>query len=70
MCFVSRVVYIEIVNLFEIDSFFNVFCCFIVCCGLVWEIWCDNGINFVGVEREFCEVLKEMNYDELIEKFC
>lgn len=44
--------------------------CFIVCRGFVYEIRSGNGVSFIGVVREFGEVIEEMDYDKIIEKLC
>ena len=67
-CLVSRAVHIEIANSLETNSFLNALYRFIARCGPVREIRCDNGTNFVGAEREFCEAITEMNHDEITEK--
>lgn len=50
ICFVIRVVYLEVVYLFEIDSFIMVLRRMMVRRGKLRNIYSDNGINFVGVE--------------------
>lgn len=52
LCFVIRVVYIEIVYFFDIDVFINVLCRLINFRGKLEIIYSDNGINFCVGERE------------------
>lgn len=49
ICLIICCVYLEVVNLMDIDDFVMCLRCFINCRGEVKEICCDNGFNFVGV---------------------
>ena len=48
----------------ETDSFILALRCFIAIRGNVRTIWCDNGSNFVGVERELAKSM-EINLSKI-----
>lgn len=48
------VIYIEKFDSFEVDLFINVFVRFCVRRGVLRKVRLDNGINFVGGEKELC----------------
>lgn len=54
-------VYLEVVFGLDIDSFLNVFICFISRWGLLKEMVSDCGINFVGVVNELKELISELD---------
>lgn len=53
MCLIMWVVYFEIVYLLDIDFCLMIVRMMMVRCGRLVNIWLDNGINFVGIEKEF-----------------
>lgn len=57
ICFVIRVVYLEMVFLLSIVDFLKVFSWMVVIRGKLEEVISDNGMNFVGVERELRELI-------------
>ena len=60
-CLTVRAVHLEMMNGLDTDSFMNAFQRFISRRGKPREIWCDNGTNFVGAERELRRSLKAWN---------
>lgn len=64
-CFSSRAVHLEIVNSLETDTFINSLRRFLARRGPVHTIYCDNGTNFVGAERELRTAIKEMQGDRI-----
>ena len=57
-CLVSCAVHIEMTKNMEMGSFILVLRHFIARRGNVRTIQCDNGSNFVGVERELAKILQ------------
>lgn len=62
--------HIEMLDDLTTDAFINALRSFIAIRGTVRQIRCDQGRNFVGSRREFAEVLKEMDREELKELGC
>lgn len=60
-CMSCRAIHLEIVNSLETDSLINAIRRFIARRGQVKSIFCDNGTNLVGAERELSKALKECN---------
>ena len=60
-CLTVRAVHLEMTNVLDTDSFTNALQRFISRRGKPREIWCDNGTNFVGAERELRRSLKAWN---------
>ena len=60
-CLTVRAVHLEMTNGLDTDSFINALQRFTSRRGAPKEIWCDNGTNFVGAERELRRSLKEWN---------
>lgn len=61
ICFNIWVIYFEVLFFLDIDLCIDVICWFIVWRGKLKFIRLDNGINFVGVEKELKEVFKIWN---------
>lgn len=61
ICLVIRVVYLEVVFDLLIDFFIMCFRRFMVRRGKLIVIYFDNGINFVGVDRELRECIDGWN---------
>lgn len=57
ICVSIWVVYLEIVYLLDIVSFFNVFFRMVVRCGKLEVMISDNGMNFMLIERELCDLV-------------
>ena len=64
-CFASRVVYIEVSNILDIDSFSQAFRRFIARRIPVRSIRSNNGTNFVGASNELWKVLDEIIHEQV-----
>ena len=64
-CLSLRAIHIETANSLDTSSFINALRRFIARRGNVKKIWCDNGTNFHGAERELRESLQEMKEDQI-----
>ena len=64
-CLASTAVHIEVANSLETDSFINALRRFICRRGLVREIRCDKGTNFIGTEAELKKAIEEMDDQEI-----
>lgn len=51
--------------LLDIDSFINVFIRMILRRGISIYVISDNGINFIGVERELRELVEVFDVDRI-----
>ena len=73
-CLNSRVMHLELASSLESDCFINVLRRFINQRGPPKYIYSDNGMNFVGAEREIGEAIKGWNqdqiHDELLQRKC
>ncbi|XP_037400478.1 uncharacterized protein LOC119265102 [Pygocentrus nattereri] len=69
-CMCSRAVHIEMLDDLTTDAFINALRSFIAIRGMVRQIRCDQGTNFVGARREFAEALKEEDQEKLKELGC
>ncbi|XP_049319056.1 uncharacterized protein LOC125780640 [Astyanax mexicanus] len=69
-CMCSRAVHIEMLDNLTTDAFINALRSFIAIRGMVRQIRCDQGTNFIGARRELAEALKEMDQEELKEIGC
>lgn len=56
-----RVVYLEMVYVFDMDLFLNVFYRMVNCRGFLREMLFDNGGNFVGGNKELSDLVKEFD---------
>ena len=61
--------HIEVANDLSTDSFINALKRFIARRGQPDEIFSDNGTNFVGAKRVFCESLQSVQHSKL-NNFC
>ena len=57
----TRAVHIEVAPRLSTDSFINALRKFIRRRGKPFELYSDNGTNFVGAERELREALQKFN---------
>ena len=64
-CLTSRAGHLEMAYGLDIDSFVNAFNCMTNRRGLPEEMISDNGTNFVGVERELSELVKQLDQDKI-----
>ena len=64
-CLASCAVPIKMTKSMETDWFILALRCFITRRGNVRTIWCDNGSNFVGAERELTKSMEEMNHSKI-----
>ncbi|CAI5663179.1 unnamed protein product [Oreochromis niloticus] len=73
-CLCCRAVHIEMLDNMTTDAFINALRCFIAIRGVVSEIRCDQGSNFVGAKNELQEALKQVDSNRittfLAEKQC
>lgn len=67
-CLCSRAIHIEMVDDLSTDAFMNALRAFIAIRVNVWQLRCDKGSNFVGTQREFATLMKDM-YQEKIKAF-
>ncbi|KAK4324774.1 hypothetical protein Pmani_004614 [Petrolisthes manimaculis] len=66
-CLSIRAVHIEVSFTLDTDSFINALERFIARRGEPKEIWCDNGTNFVGAQRELHCSIKDWNQNQIHE---
>lgn len=64
-CMVTRAVHLEIANSMSTNAFIHVLRQFGCRRGFPEEIYCDNGTNFKGAEKELSTALKEMDKEEI-----
>ena len=70
-CLCSRAVHIEMLDDMSTDSFINGLRCFMAIRGIVRQIRCDQGSNFVGAKNEFEKELKSAKLNSFMaEKQC
>jgi hypothetical protein len=67
-CLTVRAIHLEVCQSLETDSFINALQRFISRRGEPAEIWCDNGTNFVGAEKQLRQSLQKWNQTQ-IDKF-
>nr|XP_054587464.1 uncharacterized protein LOC129152993 [Nothobranchius furzeri] len=63
-CLCSRAIHIEVVDDLSTDSFINALRAFIAIRGNVRQLRCDRGTNFVGAQREFANLMKDMDQEK------
>lgn len=64
-CLASRAVHLEVANSLKTVACINALRWFISRRGQVVHIRSDNGINFVGAERELREALAALNHEQI-----
>ena len=64
-CLSSRAIHLEPTKEMTTDSFINALRRFLCRRGPVRTIFCDNGSNFVGSQKELQQNLKEMEHDRI-----
>lgn len=72
ICFTTKAVHIELTANLSSEAFLNVFKRFIARKNCPFNIYLDNGLNFVGAERELDELntlLKNQKTQELITEY-
>ena len=69
-CMCSRAVHIGMLDDLTTDGFINTLRSFIVNRGMVRQIRCDQGTNFVGARREFVEAMREIDQEQLKDLGC
>lgn len=67
VCLATKAVHIELAADFSAETFLNVFKRFISRRGRSFDIYSDNGLNFVGVKRELNELYELFN-DNIFKK--
>ena len=65
-CFVTRAVHLEVLHSMEADSFINAFLRFAARRSFPENIWCDNGMNFVGAKSELLKSMRELDRNKII----
>jgi hypothetical protein len=63
-CLYSRAVHIEMLDDLSTDKFIVALRCVLALRGPIKTIFCDQGTNFIGAERELQLALKEFNVDK------
>ena len=63
-CLASWAIHLEVVNLMDTDSFILCLRRFIGCHGNVRMLRCDNGSNFIGVEKELSKGFLKMDQNK------
>ena len=64
-CLASWAICLEVVNLMDTDSFIWCLRRFIGCRGNVRILRCDNGSNFIGVEKELSKGFLKMDQNKI-----
>ena len=64
-CLMSRAVHLEVAFGLDTDSFLNALYWMTNRRGLPQEMISDNGTNFVGANRELCELVKSLDKDKI-----
>ena len=60
-------VHLELTHDMSTDAFLLALCRFISRIGFVKVLRSDNGLKFIGAEKELREVLKQLNHDKFID---
>lgn len=73
-CFYSWAIHIEMLEDLSTDSFINALPCFISLRGAVYQLYCDQGRDFIGAKNELKEALRQCDFQiveiVLVEKQC
>ena len=64
-CLTVRAVHLELTHSLDTDSFINALQRFSSRRGKPRGIWCDNGTNFVGAEKQLRQALKTWNNEQI-----
>ena len=64
-CLASRTVHLEMAYALDTDSFLNAFYRMANRRGLPKEMLSDNGGNFVGANKELCDLIKELDQEKI-----
>lgn len=64
-CLCSRAIHIEVVDDLSTDAFLNALRVFIAIRGNVLQLRCDRGTNFIGAQREFANLMKDMDQEKV-----
>ena len=64
-CLASRAVHLEMAYALDTDSFLNAFYRMANRRGLPKEMLSDNGGNFVGANKELCDLVKELDQEQI-----
>ena len=64
-CLASRAVHLEMAYALDTDSFLNAFYRMVNRRGLPKEMLSDNGGNFVGANKELCDLVKELDQEKI-----
>ena len=64
-CLTSRAVHLEVAFGIDTYSFLNAFCRMTNRPGLPQEMISDNGMNFVGANRELRELVKKLHQEKI-----
>ena len=64
-CLASRAVHLEMAYAIDTDSFLNAFYRMVNRRGLPKEMLSDNGGNFVGANKELCDLVKELDQEKI-----
>lgn len=69
-CLTTRALHLELVSSLSTDAFIMALRRFIARRGQMKEIFCDNGTNFVGCDRELKEAVQRWNTDPQLSAYC
>ena len=67
-CLHTRAVHLEISQSLSTEDFLKVFSRFLARQSKPQRIFSDQGTNFVGAEREMCEIVQELNRDRSLKE--
>lgn len=64
-CMTIRAIHLEVAHSLDTDSFMHALMRFVSRRGKPKEMWCDNGTNFVGAEKELTNSLQNWNVNHI-----
>jgi hypothetical protein len=69
ICLSTKAIHLELVPDLSTEAFIAALRCFTARRGLYTNIYCDNGTNFVGAEKEIRRIVTEKEFVKSIEKY-
>ncbi|XP_055623539.1 uncharacterized protein LOC129766968 [Toxorhynchites rutilus septentrionalis] len=70
VCMATKAVHLELASDLTSESFIAALKRFVARRGLPVNIYCDNGTNFTGAERELRTLLKQFKHQQQLTAFC